>query len=220
MSDNDGPIDVSGRPGDSGAPEPRTVDADRGLGWWTDAWALFMRSALLWVALGLILFVGLMVFGLVPLLGTLALSLLMPVFGGSWMLAARKVHEGGALEVGDLFGGFQAPHFTPLLLLGVLLLVATAIIGSVAFMLGAGAMLGMVMGGAHHSAGGMMAGMGAAFGALAVTLVLGTIVTMALWFAPALVVFRKMPPIEAMRLSAEYGSPCEPVEMTISSERS
>ena len=202
MSDN-GPIDISGRPdaGNAGS-EPRTVDADRGLGWWTDAWALFMRSALMWGALGLILFVGLMVVGFVPVLGTLASTLLMPVFAGSWMLAARKVHEGGALEVGDLFLGFQAPQFPPLLVLGALLLGAMLVIGGAAVMLGAGAVFGMVMGGARHSAGGMMAGLGAGFAALAIALVAGAIVTMALWFAPALVVFRKTPPLEAMKLSS------------------
>lgn len=202
MSDN-GPIDINGRPdaGSSGA-EPRTVDADRGLGWWTDAWALFMRSALMWAALGLILFVGLMVVGFVPVLGTLASAVLWPVFAGSWMLAARKVHEGGALEVGDLFLGFQAPSFPPLLVLGALLLAAMVVIGGAAFMLGAGAMFGMMMGGARHSSGGMMAGLGAGFAALAIALVAGAIVTMALWFAPALVVFRKTPPLEAMKLSA------------------
>lgn len=202
MSDNE-PIDISGRPNAAGSgPEPRTAGTDRGLGWWTDAWALFMRSAVMWVALGLILFVGLMVVGFVPVLGGVAISLLMPVFAGGWMLAARKVHDGGALEVGDLFLGFQSAQLPPLLVLGALLLAATVVIGGLAFVLGAGAVFGMMMGGAHRSGGGMMAGFGAGLLAVLVALVLGTIVTMALWFAPALVVFRKTPPVEAMKLSA------------------
>ena len=64
---------------DSGSPaasEPRSLAADRGLAWWTEAWALFIRYPLLWVALGVILLVGTIVVSMVPLLGGLAVSLL------------------------------------------------------------------------------------------------------------------------------------------------
>jgi uncharacterized membrane protein len=153
-----------------------SVAADRGVGWWTDAWALFMRNAPMWVALGLILFVGMMVVGMVPVLGAVAIGLLMPVLAGGWMLAARKVHDGGALEVADLFSGFQGERLGPLLVLGALLLAAMIAIG-------------------------LVAGLGAGFAALTVAFVLGAVVTMALWFAPALVVLRKTPPVEALQLS-------------------
>ena len=117
------------------------------------------------------------------------------------MLAAQKVQDGGTLEVGDLFAGFQGERLAPLLVLGALLLAAMLVIGVVAGVLGLGAVFGMVAGGMHQSAGGIAAGMGAAMAAVLVALVLGTLATMALWFAPALVVFRKLPPIEAVKLS-------------------
>lgn len=197
--DNSASTDNNPNPGP--APQARTVDAGRGLGWWTDAWALFMRSAAMWVVFGVILLVGLIALGLVPVLGSLASALLFPVLVGGWMLAAQKVQDGGTLEVGDLFAGFQGERLTPLLVLGALLLAAMLVIGVVAGVLGLGAMFGMVAGGMHQSAGGMVAGMGAAMAAVLVALVLGTLATMALWFAPALVVFRKLPPIEAVKLS-------------------
>lgn len=200
--DNPEPIDISGRPGSGGgSPELRTVATDRGLGWWTDAWALFMRNPVMWVVLGLIFIVAMMAVGMVPLLGGVVIALVLPALAGGWMLAARKVQEGGALEVGDLFLGFQGERIGPLLVLGALLLAAMVVIGLVAGVLGAGAVFGMMMGGARHSTGGMMAGLGAGFAALALGFVLGAIVTMAFWFAPALVVFRKTPPIEALQLS-------------------
>lgn len=182
-------------------PQPRTVDSDRGLGWWTDAWALFMRSALLWVVLAVVLIVGLIVVSMVPFLGGLIASLVLPVFGGSFMLAARKVQDGGTLEVGDLFTCFKGEWLSPLLLLGALLLAAMLVAGLVAGGLGMGAMFGIFAGGMRHSAGGMMAAMGTGFVALLVFMVLATLVSMALWFAPALVVFRKTPPVEAIKLS-------------------
>lgn len=188
--------------GNATPPQPRSVAADRGLGWWTQAWALFMRSAAMWLVLGIVLTIVLVAMAAVPLLGGVAITLLMPVFAGSWMLAARKLQDGATLEIGDLFLGFQGPRFPQLLVLGALLLAATLLIMLVAGLLGAGAVLGITMGGTRHmAAGGMLAAMGAGFAALTVTLVLGAIVTMALWFAPALVALHQTPPVEALKLS-------------------
>jgi uncharacterized membrane protein len=186
---------------DAGSVNARAVDPGRGLGWWTDAWALFMRSALLWVVLGLILLVGLILISMVPVLGTLAASLLMPVFGGSWMLAARKVEDGGTLEVADLFSGFQGERLQPLLVVGALLLAATLVIGLVAGVIGLGAIGGMMAGGMHRSASGMFAALGAGMMALLVIMALGVLVTMALWFSTSLVVFRQVKPVDSLRLS-------------------
>jgi hypothetical protein len=88
--------------------DSRTIDAGRGFEWWREAWALFTKAAGLWIVLGLLLFVLLAVIGLVPLLGALVSTLLIPTFLGSWMLAARKVEGGGTLEVADLFAAFRA----------------------------------------------------------------------------------------------------------------
>ena len=190
---------------DSGSPaasEPRSLAADRGLAWWTEAWSLFMRNPLLWVALGVILVVGTIVVGMVPLLGALAVSLLMPVLIGGWLLAARKVEQGGTLEVADLLAGFQGERLTPLIVLGALLLAAMVAIGLVAGVLGIGAMWGLFAGGMHSSTGGMLAAVGTGLLGMAVAMLLFAAVSMALWFAPALVVFRQMPPIDAVKLSA------------------
>ena len=188
--------------------EARAVDPGRGLAWWSEGWALFMRSALLWVALGVILIVGFALVGMVPLLGSLATALLTPVFFASWMVAARKVEGGGTLEVGDLFSCFQGERLTPLIVLGALFAAATLLALLLAGMLGAGAMFGLfgsmsgtMSGGMHQGAGGMMAAMGAGFMALLVFLLFGLVATAALWFAPALVVFRNMPPIDAVKTS-------------------
>jgi hypothetical protein len=177
------------------------VAAERGLGWWTDAWALFLRNPLLWAALGVILLVGMGVVSLVPVLGGLAISLLMPVLVGGWMIAARKVEQGGVLEVADLFAGFQGERFTPLLVLGALLLAAMVVIGVVGGLLGLGAAWGAFAGGTRYGAGGMVAALGAGLLAVLVALLLFAIATTALWFAPALVVFRKTPPLQALQLS-------------------
>jgi uncharacterized membrane protein len=188
--------------GDASAVEAtaRTVDAGRGVNWWSEAWALFMKNPGMWIVLALIMIVILIVLNFIPFLGSLASSLLFPAFAASWLLAARKVEGGGALEVGDLFSGFK-DKLTPLLVLGAVVLVAGVVIALAAGALGFGAVMGMFMGGARHSAGGMMAAFGAGMLALLVALALGALVAMAIWFAPALVVFRNVAPIDALKAS-------------------
>jgi len=183
-----------------GAGEPRSVDPGRGTGWWIDGWALFMKNPGMWIVLGLILLVIYVLLSFVPFLGSLAASLLTPVFVGGWLLAARKVEAGAALEAADLFGGFK-DKLTPLLVLGAMVLAATIVIAAVAGALGFGAAMGMMAGGHRGSGGGMMAAMG--FGALAllVTMLFGLIVAMAFWFAPGLVVFRNVAPVDALKAS-------------------
>ena len=180
--------------------EPRSVDAGRGIAWWTEAWALFMKNAVMWIVLALILLVIFIVLSVIPLLGSIATSLLMPVFVGGWMLAARKVEAGGTLEVGDLFTGFQ-DKLTPLLVLGALLLAASVVIFFAVGALGFGAVMGMVVGGSQQSAGGVMAALGAGMVALLVGLILGALMAMAFWFAPALVVLRNLAPVDAVKAS-------------------
>lgn len=187
---------------DSGlAGAPRTVDAGRGVAWWTEAWALFTKNVGLWVVLAVILFVILIVLSIIPLLGSLVAALVVPVFLGGWMLAARKVEQGGTLEIGDLFACFQSDRLTPLLVVGALLLAGVLVMGIVLGVLGAGAVFGIVAGGASSSGAGMAAALGAGMLALLIGLVCGVLLAMVTWFAPALVVFRNVPPVEAFKAS-------------------
>lgn len=186
----------------AGAIEARAVDAGRGLAWWTEGWALFTRSALLWVALAVILIVGFALVGMVPLLGSLATALLTPVFFASWLVAARKVESGGTLEVADLFTCLQGDRLTPLIILGALFAAATLVMLLVAGVLGAGAVFGMMGGGMRgDSAVSMMSAMGAGLMAALVFFIFGMLASAALWFAPALVVFRNVAPVDAVMTS-------------------
>lgn len=183
------------------AGEPRTVDAGRGVNWWTDGWALFMKNPGMWIVLGLVVIVIGVVLNFVPFIGGLAFALVMPAFIGSWMLAARKLEGGGTLEVGDLFLGFQGQQLTPLLVLGALSLAATAIVVVIMFAFGAVMGVGMGVGAGMHSGMGVLAAMGAGMFGMLVGLALFVPITMAFWFAPALVVFDNVAPVDAMKAS-------------------
>jgi uncharacterized membrane protein len=178
----------------------RAVDSSRGTVWLTEAWALFMKNPGMWVIFGLIFMVGMVFLGFIPMIGGLISALLTQVIIGGWMLCARKLETGGTLEVGDLFVGFKE-KLNPLLVLGALALAATVVIVLVMVVLGGGAMMGMMAGGAARSGGGFMASAAVGMLALLVGLVLGSVFAMAFWFAPALVVFRDIAPVDALKAS-------------------
>jgi uncharacterized membrane protein len=181
--------------------QPRAVDGGQGVTWWTDAWALFTKNAAIWIVLGLVLFIILLVLAFIPIVGQLASALLLPVFAGSWMMAAQKLEGGGTLEVGDLFSAFKGAQLTPLIVVGALFLAMMVVIVLVMGVLGFGGAMGMMAGGAMGSGKGMMAGLGVGMLGLLVGVVLFFLATMALWFAPPLVALRGVAPVEAMRLS-------------------
>lgn len=181
--------------------QPRTVDGGHGVTWWTDAWAMFTKNAAIWIVLGLVLLIILIVLAVIPIVGQLASTLLLPVFAGSWMLTAQKFEGGGTLEVGDLFLAFKGDKLTPLVVVGALFLAMMVVIFLVMGVLGFGGFMGMMAGGAMGSGKGMMAGMGVGLFAMLVGFVLFMLVSTALWFAPALVVLRGVAPVDAMRLS-------------------
>ena len=84
---------------------------------------------------------------------------------------------------------------------GALLLGATIVIALVAGVLGMGAIAGIGVGSSRGSAAGMMAGVGAGMLSVLLMLVMGFLVGMAMWFAPALVVFGNLPPVDAAKAS-------------------
>lgn len=182
------------------APKGRPVEAGRGVTWWTQAWELFMKAPGMWLVFGLAVVVGSFVLSIVPVVGGLAVAVVMQVIVGGWMLSARKVATGGGLEPADLLAGFKE-NLNPLLVLGALALGACIAIFAVMALLGGGAVMGMMAGGMGRSAGGFMAG--AFMGMLAMVAALGLsfIFAMAFWFAPALVVFRGVQPVEALKAS-------------------
>jgi len=184
----------------SAEPAAAVVEAGRGLTWWTEAWPLFTRAAVMWIVLILIAAIICIAIAFVPLVGPLASSLIGPVFGGGLMLAARKVDQGGEIEVGDLFTGFR-DKLSPLLVLGALLLAVSFAVTLISVVFGVGTVTAVMYGGMADRPGAVLATLGtAAVGFLILLLVLLP-VAMAFVFAPALVALRDLPPVAALKSS-------------------
>ena len=96
--------------------------AASGWTWIVDAWTLFTRAPLPWMLITLVYLLTGFVMNFIPFAGQIALWVFGPVFAGGIMLGCRRLHEGGALAVGDLFGGFRT-HFGALATVGAIYLV-------------------------------------------------------------------------------------------------
>jgi uncharacterized membrane protein len=179
-------------------PGGRAVAAGQGWSWIAQGWDLFKRQPGLWIGVSVALFVILLVLAFIPLLGPLANAVLWPVLSAGLLLGCRALAEGGHLEFGHLFAGFRE-RFGALIAVGAI---------SFGISLAIGALVAVAMGIGMVTMFGGGPGPGATPEEL-MTMTLAMLVMfalllplmMALWFAPALVVFHERGPVEAMKES-------------------
>ena len=167
---------------------------------------MFTGAPGVWIVITVLYLVIMVMLSFVPVLGSLATTLLAPVFAGGVLLGCRAADRGGALTVAHLFAGF-AERLWPLMLVGLLYLVGTlaivAVVGALLF-----AAVGMTGIAALMTGDPLQAGL-AAFAALGIGallavllgLLLGIPLLMAFWFAPALVALRNDEPLAAAKAS-------------------
>ncbi len=175
--------------------QARQVNAGNGWNWIADGFRLFKESPVIWIALFLIYVLIAMVLSVIPLFGPIVLNLLAPVFMAGFMLGCKAIEEGEELEINHLFAGFKV-HTSRLITVGGIYLAGIIIIVGIVFIAtGSAALIGTDAG--HASA----AETGQLLLAISITLAAVIPLVMAYWFAPALVVFHDVKPVEAMKLS-------------------
>lgn len=192
--------------GGSAATAIRVVPGGNGWQWIADAWKLFLKQPGVWVLLFVIFMIIAFALGWFGIIGNLAAALIFPILGAGFLLGARTCDVGGTVEIGHLFAGFKEKA-GPLAMVGVFNLVALLVIALIAGLImgvgmGLGTMMGGVAGGGPGAMMGGMAGMSASMLlGLLVVLALSLPVAAALWFAPALIVFRDAAPVDALKAS-------------------
>jgi hypothetical protein len=191
------------------AVDTRRVSAGRGLSWWSEAfsWMFGDLSRLaVWVAMGLFAGVCTSLLHLVPIIGSIAGMLLWFVLTGGMMVAGQKTAQGQVARFEDLFSAF-GPKAGALVGVGLLLLVAGAIVWGLMLVVGVGALFtGLFVGLTQPGSGGdplaaFMGLGGTTFLVLLLLLFLFVPISMAAWLAPALVVLRDARPVDALRMS-------------------
>lgn len=182
-----------------GTPRIRRVGADRAVAWLRAGWTYLTRAPIVWAVVLGIFVVCTVLLGLVPFVGVLNV-LLLPLLLAGILHGCRALDRGERLELQHVLDGFQ--HNTPnLLLLGLLQLAISAVIGAVLFMATIGAIgLTAFTAASVDSLTGPAVVSGIFFVVL-LGLALSVPATMAFWFAPGLVSFHNLSPVEAVRLS-------------------
>jgi hypothetical protein len=177
---------------------PRSVSIGHGLQWIASGWELFKRNPSAWLLLmGPMLAIWFLILK-IPMLGPLLFNLLFPVFFAGLMLGCRALEHGERLQLGYLFAGFRENAATLVSVGGIYLvglLVVIALINS------SGNLprlpeqpnpedLAALQNELRKMRGPILAGI-----ALLVPLLMLT------WFAPLLIVFRKMKLLPALAAS-------------------
>jgi len=178
-------------------PEPHPVGAGHCLDWLSTGWRLFMAAPSVWLLQTLLFMAILFAVGIVPLLGWAVVLVAFPVLSAGMLWTAAETSNNRPASVPYLFIGLKR-HAGNLLMVGIFYLFGGLLAGLIGALVGGSAALtGYVLG--------ALAGMGLTLGGVvlgsAVFMVLWVGLIMALWFAPALVLFRDVAPLEAMSLS-------------------
>ena len=175
----------------------RQVNAGAVFAWLRMGWTMFMVNPGVWVVSAVIVLLGFLALMSVWLLGALLASLLAPLVAAGLLTMSRRAADGEELRLSDLGAGFNT-QTTPLLMLGVIFLIANVAINVLVFLMIGGSLAGGLM---MQGAAGASILLGGSLLALLFSSVLLIPLGMALWFAPMLVLFNGMPPIEACKAS-------------------
>lgn len=104
----------------------RVVPAARGLRWLAEGWRMFRVAPLGWLALVFGYWLAMTILSLVPVIGLIAASILVPVFSVGFMTASRAASRGQPVELAMLFAGFRE-RLPAQLALGAVYLAALAV---------------------------------------------------------------------------------------------
>ncbi|QDQ28024.1 hypothetical protein FNU76_17660 [Chitinimonas arctica] len=186
----------------------RAVAAGQGLAWFGSGFQLFKQSPWIWIANVVLMMLMLMVMSIIPFAGSLGVNLLMPVFIGGMMLGCLALERGDDLEIEHLFAGFKQ-NVGQLVLVGLFTLLYMAVVmivcGILAFIvIGSAGLTSAFTSGAGSEALWTGAGLGMLLVVL-VAMLLIIPISMAAWFAPALVIFHGLDAFNAMKQSLRGG---------------
>jgi len=176
------------------------VPASHGLKWLMQGFVLLRRSFFMWVLFVLILWGTVFVASRVPFAGLL-LALFTPVILAGLMIGCRALEKGEELEIAHFFAGFRNNTLN-LVTLGGFYLIGNVVIAGLMYAIGGNAIQQIVAGQAQNvDPAVLMQAIGPALVALLIGMALSVPLSMAIWFAPMLVVFDNEKPAAALRAS-------------------
>ncbi|MFB1488789.1 MULTISPECIES: BPSS1780 family membrane protein [unclassified Thiocapsa] len=184
------------------APQPRPVG--HGLLWITEAWQLFKSQPGAWIGAVVLFYIILILVSIVPLIGSLAVTILTPMLSAGLVIGAHRQYREGRFAISHLFAGVsESPG--PLALVGVvylLLAIGIVIIAGALFaavFASMGSRLDLSMMDPNDMA--MVFTNPMILLPVLVAMLLGIPLAMAMFFAPSLVALDQVPVLKAFGLS-------------------
>lgn len=177
---------------------PRKLAAGRGADWLSQGFDSFRAAPGPWLAVTLIWIIGTVAIQHIAGVGSLLANLLTPVVIGGLMLGCDAQTRGEPFRLEHLWAGFASPRASALLMLGVLMLLASLAIGVFVVLAVGASVIGSLIGGGGLES--VEVGTSAALAGL-ILLLLVAALSMAMWFAPALVVLQGLAPTDALKAS-------------------
>lgn len=176
----------------------KQVDAGSAMTWLSEGWRLFKLNPGMWIALIIVYLVVMIVLGIIPILGGLALALITPALMTGMMHAARELDQGRDISIETLFAPLtDARKRGPMLTLGALYIAVGVVLVILIFIMGGSALIGGALMGGHAGAG--MAAAGGMGLSMIIGLVAGFLIGMAFVYAGPLVMFQDVAPVEAIK---------------------
>jgi hypothetical protein len=173
----------------------RRVPVARGARWLAEGWRMFRAAPLGWLALVFAYWLVMTVISLVPYVGVILASVLVPAFSVGFMAASRAAARGQPVELAMLFAGFRE-RLPAQIVLGVVYLASLALVIGGSALADDGMLARWLLTG-HRPAETDAEG-DALLGALALSAALYAPVMAMFWFAPLLAAWHGMAPVKAL----------------------
>lgn len=188
--------------------QSRSVAASRGLRWIGEGFALFKKSAAMWLMITLGLFVAFKIILVIPFIGIFAI-LCLPIILVGLMEGCRAVDLGQPLKPAYLLSGFMR-NTAALALLGALYLVGNLLILLIITTLGGDSLMQVLKFSAERKVTPenihlIREAVSKATMSVMVGWALSLPLTMACWFSPLLVYLHDIRPLPAMGMSLKAG---------------
>jgi hypothetical protein len=169
--------------------------ARRGIFWLKQAAAMLSAARIPWLMLLLVYYLIQLIVSVVPLVGPLAMMVLRPVFTVGFLAAAWTQERGGTPAVRHLFRGFRT-NLWALIPIGVTLIAGTTVAVLATVLVDGGALVEAITANAKPDEA--LASSGRVEAAMLFAIVCALPFLLAVWFAPALVVFQDCGPARAL----------------------
>ena len=173
----------------------KTVYAACGWKWVLTGFSLFRKNPSMWAFLVFSYIMLMQLAGMIPVLGWIVATVLIPVFSASFMIVSRELDRGNKPGFSLLFSGFRT-NLPALLRQGSFYLASALAILGLSALVDGGALLQLMLFGERPPNSAFEDGSLALAAMLAGTLYVPVLA--AFWFAPALCAWRNLPALQAL----------------------